>query len=264
MAKTEQRKIQCTKNYRLFARSGDNREVNLKKHKKLYESMKRYGFLPCFPIVCVRNGIEPRIVKDGQHRLAIAEELGLPVYYIDEPTDFDVAVINCTAKVWTLRDYADKYAHQGNTAYAAGVEFSSRHGVPLGLGFALLAGTTGFTNIQNAFVSGEFKIRDELWAECVGSTYAALIDISPSLKSVRFLEACMGAARVNGFDAGRLIHNAKQCREKLVSYSTRDAFLDMMEYVYNFKRQKTVPLKFLAIQAMRDRMPMKLRPKVGK
>lgn len=253
MAKTEQRKIQATRNYRLFARSEENRALDLKKHKKLYESMRTYGFLPCFPIVCVKNGIGPRIVKDGQHRLAIAEELGLPVYYVDEDTDFDVAVINCTPKTWTLRDYAEKHIANGKKDYVEGLEFASRHGVPLGIAFAMLSGTTSFGNVQDSFVRGDFKVKDAVWAECVGSTYSAMINLSTSLKTVRFLEACMAAARVKGFEIARLIGGAKQCRDKLVSYSTRDAFLEMMEYIYNFRRQKTVPLKFMALEAMRER-----------
>jgi len=263
MRKTEQRKIQATRNYRLFERSDDNRALDLKKHKKLYESMKTYGFLPCFPIVCIKNGLGPRKVKDGQHRQAIAEELGLPIYYVDEPVDFDVAVINCTPKTWTLRDYAEKYIAHGKHEYAAGIEFASRYGVPLGVSFAMLYGTTSFGNMQDVFVRGDFRIKDEEWSECVGSTYSAMIALSSSLKTVRFLEACMAAARVDGFVVSRLLAGAKQCREKLVSYSTRDAFLEMMEYIYNFKRQKTIPLRFLAVQAMRERNACKPKDSNG-
>lgn len=253
MVRIEQRNIKSTRNYRLFARSDENRSLDLKKHKKLYLSMKQYGFLPCFPIVCVKNGSGVRIVKDGQHRLAIAEELGLAVHYVDEAVDFDVAVINCTPRSWTLRDYAEKFAAQGNNEYVHGMEFVARHGLPLGVGFAMLGGTTTFGNVQDAFVSGKFKAKDKEWAECVGSAYAAMVDLSSSLKNARFLEACMAAARVEGFSVKRLIDGAKQCRDRLVPFSTREAFLDMMEYVYNFHRQKTIPLKFLATQAMRER-----------
>lgn len=253
MVRIEQRNIKSTKNYRLFARSDENRSLDLKKHKKLYLSMKQYGFLPCFPIVCVKNGNGVRIVKDGQHRLAIAEELGLAVHYVDEAVDFDVAVINCTPRSWTLRDYAEKFAARGHADYVYGMEFVERHGVPFGIGFAMLGGTTTFGNIQDAFVSGNFKAKDKQWAECVGSAYSAMVALSSSLKNARFLEACMAAARVEDFSVKRLIDGAKQCRDRLVPFSTREAFLDMMEYVYNFHRQKTIPLKFLATQAMRER-----------
>jgi ParB-like chromosome segregation protein Spo0J len=78
------KKIVNTRNYRLFERdSGENRPLDIKKHKKLMESMKKYGFLEVFPVVVTRNGGDKLIVKDGQHRIAIAEALGLPVYYVE-------------------------------------------------------------------------------------------------------------------------------------------------------------------------------------
>jgi hypothetical protein len=50
-----------------------------------------------------------------------------------------------------------------------------------------------------------------------------------------------------------LIGGAERCREKLVSYSTRDAYLDLLESVYNFGRKQLVSLKLPAIEAMRKR-----------
>jgi hypothetical protein len=220
--------------------------------------MKLYGFLPSFPIVCHRNGDKHLIVKDGQHRLAIAEELGLPVHFVDETIDFDVAVINCTPKTWTLRDYAEKFIAQGHTQYATGLEFAERHHIPLGTAFALLSGTCNWSNVTDAFVSGKFTIKDAAWAECVGAVYSTMVAMSDNVRSVRFLEACMAVARVEGFDADRLLRSAKQCRDRLVAYSTRDAYLEMLEYVYNFHKQKTLPLKFLAIKAMHDRNAVKV------
>ena len=129
MAGTPNRKITATKNYRLFHRSDENRALNLKKHKKLYESMRLYGFLPSFPIVCYRDAKGNLVVKDGQHRLAIAEELGLPVYYVEESIDFDVAVVNCTPKGWTLVDYAQKFAANGVSSYQEHLDFADRFGI---------------------------------------------------------------------------------------------------------------------------------------
>lgn len=247
-------KIQVTKNYRLFQiHSNENRPLDLKKHRKLSESMKLYGFLHCFPIVVAANEAGVKIVKDGQHRLAIAEELGLPIYWVEETVDFDVAVVNSTSKVWQLADYAKKHASNGIKSYEEGLEFASRHGLPIGPAFSLLAGTTGFSNCQSAFIDGTFKIKDRQWAESVAGIYGPLVMMSPDLKTARFIEACMAICRVEGFDAKRLLANCERCREKLVSYSTRDAFLDMLEELYNFGRKQLVGLKAAAIMALRDR-----------
>jgi hypothetical protein len=63
----------------------------------------------------------------------------------------------------------------------------------------------------------------------------------------------MAVCRVEEFDPERLLHNAAKCRDKLVSYSTRDAYLGMLEQIYNFNRRQLVGLTALATMAMRER-----------
>lgn len=248
-------KIQATKNYRLFHRKvDDNRPLDLKKHKRLFESMKLYGFLECFPIVCYReNG--SLYVKDGQHRLAVAESLEQTVHWVEAKKDFDVATVNDTQKIWQLQDYAKRFAGAGNKAYAAGITFAQTHRLSLGIAFALLGGTTSFGNVEDAFKSGDFKVKDEKWANDVASLFGPLraMSTAPSFGSVRLLEACMAVCRLKEFDAKRLLANAERCREKLVTYGTRDAYLAMLEDVYNFGRQKRFALKIEAETVMRER-----------
>lgn len=250
---TSVKKIQATKNYRMFGRSDDNRKLDLKKHRKLEVSMKRYGFLASFPVVCSRDANGALTVRDGQHRLAIAESLGLTVYWVEETVDFDVAVINCTAKTWVLRDYAQKFAANGNQAYQEGIEFADLHGLPIGTAFSLLSGTTSFSNFQDSFISGTFKVKDREWADMVAGIYGPIVEMSSKLRNSRFLEACMAVCRVKGFDPHRLVSGADGCREKLLSYSTRDAYLDMIEQIYNFRRKQLVALKNEAVMEMRKR-----------
>lgn len=249
------KKITSTRDYRLFKRSDDNRVLDLKKHKKLEQSMKHYGFLSCFPIVCSRNGDKHLIVKDGQHRLAIAETLGLPVHYVEvgASEDFDIAKVNCTSKVWNTKDYALKYAANGHPDYLEGLEFVERYGLPVGVGFAMLAGCAGYGAIRHAFMEGRFKVKDRRWADSVAGVYVPMVDLSRVLDNSRFLAACMAVCRVADFDGKRLLHSAERCRDKLVAYSTRDAYLLMLEEVYNFGRAKLFGLRSAALMAMRDR-----------
>lgn len=247
-------KIQVTKNYRLFARhSSENRPLDIQRHKRLLASMERYGFLECYPIIVVRDAQGVLTIKDGQHRHYVAEHLGLPVAYIEEKEDFDVAIVNSAQKGWTVRDYAQKFAGNGIEDYVEGLDFADRHKLPIGRAFALLAGTTTYSNIQDAFMTGDFKIRDRDWADAVAAVYGPLVQMSPAMKNDRFIEACMAVCRVKEFDRKRLLLGANRCREKLVAYSTRDAYLDMLEAVYNFGRKELFGLKVAAQMAMRDR-----------
>lgn len=248
-------KIQETKSYTLFHRSTDNRPLDLKKHARLMESMRKYGFLKSFPVIVVRDANGRLVLKDGQHRVAIAESLGLSVFYVEEKIDFDVAEVNCAAKTWVPKDYAMKHAANGLKDYQEALEFAERFGLPVLAASSLLAGIVSGTNI--AFYEGRFKIKDRKLATEVASLYVGMAALSPKLKKHQFMHACMSVCRVPGFDANRMLGGAERCREKLVSYGTCEAFLGMMEEIYNFGRKTLVPLKMQAAAVMRARNPSK-------
>jgi len=237
----------------MFRRSDENRIVDLKQHKKLRDSMKTYGFLPAFPIVCHRNGTAGLVVDDGQHRLALAEELGLPVHYVVEDAKFDIAFINCTSKGWGLRDYAAKFAANGIESYLEGLQFCEQYNIPIGTGFGLLAGTVSINNVIDEYRSGTFKIKEREHADMVAGLYSRLVELSPILKTNPCIYACVSVCRVDGFEPERLISSASRNREKLVRYSSKDGFLDLFDELYNFKYSKKIPLKFMATEAMKSR-----------
>lgn len=251
--RTAQRKIYVTRDYRLFERSAENRIVDLARHKRLRDSMRKNGWIPSMPMSCLRNGNNRLIVKDGQHRLAIAEELSIPVYWADCEVDFCISEINTTSVTWKPRDHAEKHAANGLKAYQEGLDFADQHKLSIGIAFALLSGTTSFGNIDDAFFRGTFRVKDRAWADRVGMLYSRMCGLNGAIRNMRFTEACMAVCRLKEFDPERMISCAERCREKLVSYSTREAYLDLLEEVYNFGRKSLVPLKMPAIEAMRKR-----------
>ena len=247
--------VKSTKNYKLFTRSNDNRPTDVKRRKRLLESMQIYGFLPCYPIVCFRDQQGRLVVKDGQHRLTIAAELGLEIWYIIVQVDFDVALVNCTVDKWKPRDYAAVWVEKGKEDYQRGLDFAESHKLPVGTSFALLAGTVSFSNIQVAFKAGSFKVKDEEWADAVARIYKPTCKASADVRNARFLEACMGVCRVKEFSEQRFLANVKKCQHLLASYSNRDAYLTMMEEIYNYGRKQLVGLRSLATMALRERHP---------
>jgi hypothetical protein len=252
-------KIQITKNYRLFKKSVENRPLNIIKHAKLKESMQTYGFLASFPIVCRRDENGDLVVMDGQHRLYFAEELKLPVAWVEEEKKFDIAFINSVVGPWNIRDYAMKFAANGKEHYQEAIEFADLHGLPIGIAFAMLYGSVTFHNLKKQFMAGEFEIRDFFWAERVATLFNNLVSIKAELKSARLLESCMGCCRVVEFDPKRLVRNARRCGEKLISYATKEGYMGMLEEIYNFGHSDKLSLKLKAIEAMRSRIPNKPR-----
>jgi len=249
--------IKMTRNYALFEKHGDNRKLKLTKHKKLFNSMEKKGFFPFWPVIVGDNGNGKLKIHDGQHRVEIAESSGLPIYYIISDQDFNIAEINDTQKTWDTLDYAEVYAAQGIKAYQEGLAFMTEHKIAIAQTFALLSGVTNYSHIEGIFKSGKFLIKNRDWAEKVVGVFCPIRDMSPKINRTAFIQACMAACQVKYFDVSRMVYAAEKQRDRLVAYSTRDAYLEMMEEIYNKQRQAKFshPLKFDAIEAMRRRNP---------
>jgi hypothetical protein len=238
----------------MFHVSEDNRPLDVSKRKALRDSMKAYGFLKSFPLSCFRNGDKKLIVKDGQNRLAIAEELGLPVHYFVEDVNYDIATVNNAQQKWTLNDYAMKWAANGRKDYSTLLAFLESHSLPIGLGMALLCGACSANgDLMRKFREGRFQVSDYDFADRVAGVFTQLGVLSKDVKIRNCLAALIAAMRISGFDPKRLIDGAKRRPEKLKAYATRDCFLDMIEDLYNFNRTKLVPIKMPALQILRER-----------
>lgn len=92
-----------------FKQLKGNRPVKIS--KALRDSIAKRGVLT---EIKVNRKME---VIDGQHRLAVARELGLPITYTFDDSDIDVAELNSTSKSWKVEDYIHKYAESGYQSY---------------------------------------------------------------------------------------------------------------------------------------------------
>lgn len=253
--KTIRHIIKKTTNYDLFEKHGDNRQLKLSKHRKLSKSMEEMGFLPYWPVVVGKNGVGKFKIFDGQHRAVIAKSLGLPIYYVISDREFDIARINDTQKTWDTLDYAEVYAAKGIDSYRQGLDFMVEHGIAIGQSFALLAGVTNYNNIVESFKAGKFRVTDLDWAEKVVGVFCPIRAMTGKINRSAFLQACMSVCRVPYFEVSRMVSSAEKQRNQLESYSTREAYLTMLEEIYNKHRQSKFshPLKFDAIEAMNNR-----------
>lgn len=251
-----------TREYKRFHFTRDNRPidvVNLRpQHKRLRESMREYGFLPAFPLmVQVLNG--KLYVKDGQHRLTFAEELGLDVYYVITEQDISIAKINQAQAGWTPRDYAMSFAAQGKHDYQQAIGFCDRYRIPVGVGFSMLRGTISKTNIKAEFENGNYKVTNLVFAERVAKVFKALYEIKAQVRQQNMLHALWACCNVATFDEARLVQTAQKRPDLLQNLGTVENFLQLLEEIYNFARRTKEPLKFEAEQAMRERNPARKR-----
>jgi hypothetical protein len=252
----EKPQLRTTRDYRMFDLSPENRNVSTGDHGKLKESMKQYGFLSAYPIHCRRVGAR-LVIVDGQHRYTFAVELGLPVWYVVSNDEVDVAQINNTQRVWHIRDYAESFVKRGKNEYAELLQFVDEYGLPVSISAAILFGTATFQHMKELFFAGEFKVKNRARAAFIASTYRRLTALSKEVRNARLLSAVYACSYLADFDLERLMDGAQRRRDKLVSYSTAEAYLDMIEDLYNFGRHTRVAVKIPAQNIMRTRNPAK-------
>ena len=155
-------KIQSTTDYGLFNSLMANRALSPVHLLNIARSLQVKNLLHLNPII-VNEDYE---VIDGQHRLAAAERLGIPIYYIKDKgiTIADVRLLNTNVKGWGMGDFLETFIAEGRRDYQELVKFQKKHKLSLSTAVAMLS-----LNIDSAyfgapyklFRNGEFKIVDK-------------------------------------------------------------------------------------------------------
>lgn len=256
MSRSSTPAISRTTNYRVFSFSNENRPVKLNgaKRKVLRRSMQKYGWLPAYPMMCARIGGK-LVVKDGQHRLALAEELGIPVYYVVDNTPIEVEEINNGQTGWVVGDYAGSFAARGNTHYIEVLEFAQKHRLALSVCVGILGNHIHERNLMEQFKAGTFKVKSRQLADRIANLYVSIGEYNKDIKCRFFVSALFAVCMVPGVDDKRLITGAAKHPELLMKYGSREGFLDMLERLYNFGRHTKFPLRIAADNAIRERNP---------
>lgn len=246
--------IKTTTNYDMFSMMEQNRDVDLnnRKTKNLVDSMIEYGWLSAFPLMAKkeRNRL---VVIDGQHRLQISREYGIPVKYVVETQNIDVARLNDTAKSWTPIDFAKKWTKAGKEDYIELLEFFYANPISLTMCAAILANTTHFSNCSDKFYQGTYRIKNRKAAYGIAECYSALVGCSAQLKKNGSIKALWACYHVDHFDPKRLIEGATKRAASIKGRPNTEGYLELFEELYNFGRKTQHPLRFDAQQAMKSR-----------
>lgn len=246
-----------TKNYTLFGFDPCNRSVD--KITKLKASMQKYGFLAAYPLHCVqKNG--KLVVKDGQHRLATAQALGLPVFYVVlEDDHVSIPEINCAQRKWSTMDFVDSFVNAGNADYKTLKQFREETNLPISVCASLLGGENGGSaNKVKEVKMGTFKIKRA--SLDFARKVADLADVaSKHVKWSRhdlFLGALSNCCRVPEFVPATMIERMNAAPHLLVIQPNTDMFHGMLEVLYNHRSRSPLPLRFMANESARGRNPV--------
>jgi len=138
--------IQKTTNYDLFKTVRGNRTINTNHLAKLTLSVAKKNLLEYAPIM-VNESME---VIDGQHRLEVARQQNLPIYYTIVPRAGlgEVIELNTTLRNWKLVDFVDSMIVQGNPDMKYLREFCDDYSISITQGLKLHVGAVGGSHVS--------------------------------------------------------------------------------------------------------------------
>lgn len=246
-------KVNKTSDYSRFVNSVENRDI--RSNKKLLESMSQYGFSEAHPIHVRLNSEGKLEIRDGHHRFEIAKFLKIPLYYVVSSDQIPIERLNASQKPWSMRDYVASFVKQGKPEYIALNSFANSSGIPLSISVLLLAGYYGGScgNHGVNFKAGNFRVKNGELANRVAAIVGAASKIIPFSKEKSFVMAVAACCLVNGFSAHQFIEKVAKFPHMLTKQAGRDAYLEIIESVYNYASRKPIPLAFSARSEVRKR-----------
>lgn len=249
-------KFRSTAKYEQFDHFGVNRDVS--KVQRIVDSMKRYGFLPHYPLHCTPGNDGKLVIKDGHHRFAAAQQLGLPVWYV-VADDGGVAIheLQHATRAWSIQDFLTSYVRDNRAEYLGIYERYVETGIPLMACMSMMAGQlAGSGNVSNAFKSGRYASTEagQRHFEIVASVVKEMRDVgvehATNQNLVNALSRICSAPEVDMVELKRKI---RKYPHLVTRHRSDREYLAMLEGLYNYASKERIPLVFLADEAVRRR-----------
>jgi hypothetical protein len=249
--------LKVSRNYGELTFSKLNRKYEPEDHQKLKISMTTCGYIKSFPAtILMVNG--KKVVIDGQHRIKMAQELGLPYWYvIVEIKDVDVEtliqLINNGQVPWNIKNYIGHFSQRGLEDYIELEEFINKYKLPRTTCASILVGWNGGGRICDKLREGTFKIKDRKYAADVAEMIVQIKQVSSKATNKNCVEAIAAICRDSQIDKARLITRIKNHPQMLIASGTMEMVLDSLEKIYNFGARSLYGVKVGALNVMKER-----------
>lgn len=225
--------VYTTKDYSKFKKLLGNREVSLKRIKKIISSINAVGYITS-PII-VNEKME---IIDGQGRLEALKELGLPVdYIIVKGAGIDACLnMNIYQEKWRVLDYINSYVERGNENYRKLKLLLDTW--PL---FSINVVTTALFNVGrysiSSIKSGELVITDEDYNRAL-ENLNYITPLIPYAKKTNgklepFFQAVIYARNMEEVDEQRLMTKLIENMGIMINWSDIATAIQSIEEVYN-------------------------------
>lgn len=246
-------KMYQTSDYEIFEMHEFNRDV--KKIKDLMKSMRAHGHIPAYPLHVQKGKGGKLKVKAGHHRLFVAMELGIPVYYV---ICDDLATIHELEKAtnsWSMSDYLASWCRVGKDDYIEVRDYCTRTGIPLSLAASMFYGNqAGSGNYNDPFKAGTFKIKDRTQAQTVADIVAHMKNCGVDCYNAQLLvKAISRILYVKEFDVETFKMKVRSHTHMITRQANEKEYMNMIEAVYNRQNKDKIPLAFLADTAAKER-----------
>jgi len=239
---------QATTDYDQFKLVDSNRVINTAHVNKLIKAIRAKNMLHLKPID-VNENLE---IIDGQHRLAAARALNVPVYYRVVPglTKEDMNTLNTASKNWTNVDWLNYYTKNGFPAYELLSKFmetftTKEHKFSITTAQYLLTGNN--PGLTEDFRSGFFQMGN--WDNAANAAnFIIRIHEELNFKSAfdtRFIQAinyCL--LNVEGFRQDEFITKVALQQRELVRCVSQPKYLELFEALYNKWRSADKRIRF--------------------
>lgn len=263
--KNDAYELHHSSDYDDFELSEFNRD--LRGLKKLIASMKKYGFMPAFPLLCVpsvKNGAFNGKLKIicGHHRFEAAKNLGIEVYYVVFNSDISIMEIERTANSWTAKDFVVSHARAGSDSHLILAKFCDQTGICYSQAAKMMSQNS--TGSKRNIRSKHFEADDCTHAERVGRLVVELKNSGVAFANVHGLVAALDAfCLVKEFNEIQLIKRVRTNLGMVVRQASIAQYISLLDTIYNRASAEKIPLAFLATEALRNRQEVIKKNKTG-
>lgn len=250
--------IHSTRNYAMFRFSNANRAIDQNHLETLYDSVAAKNMLAKYPIV-----VTPELlVIDGQHRLKVAEALGVPIYYIiaNDASIDDIRLINAANKRWSSEDYLHYWCEQGIAEYLEVREFLRRYPWLSVSSTLRLLNTTGANKeAHKAFRNGRLSVRNLPRVEQLANM---ALDFKPYLRTYYtyiFLSALSACLDIPDYNHTTMLKRLEYQSTRLVPCVKTEDYVTLLGTIYNYRTRPENVIDFSVY--MRERAKRGYRTK---
>lgn len=237
----EENTILQTTNYDIFTLDRLNRAIRQDKLDRLYDAVKEKNLLHLFPIIVNRSFA----VMDGQHRLRVAQTLGVPIYYIvsSQMGITDAARANLNVSNWKNTDYLEHWCKVGLPDYITFRDFlAANQFMTITTAINLFAhGSPDFHTKRDGmsmtaiFNSGQFQASNITHAIKVAGAVRDFSKWVPFWKSSSFIHALGTLIENPDYDHRRMMEKMEYLSVRLVKCASLDDYLKVFEDIFNHK-----------------------------